>query len=411
MRILFITDNYPPEHNAPAIRTFEHITEWSKSKDINISVITCFPNFPKGKIFKGYKNKLISVEYINGIKVYRVWSYIAENDGIFKRIIDFLSFAMLAFIFGIFIKTDILIATSPQFFTTWTAFFLSKIKRIPWIFELRDLWPESISSLNLIKNKFILNFLERIEIALYKDSNRIIAVTNSFKRNLILRGIDKNKIDIITNGVSYSNFKINKSFSPDIKIKDNLKNKFVIGYLGTLGLAQGLDFILRSLKQLDIENIHFLIVGEGAQKKYLVKLSMELKLNNITFIDSVNRNYLPQYYQLIDVSLVCLKKSDVFKTVIPSKIFESCAMQKPILLGVEGESKELVEKYKAGLAFSPEDYNDFHNKIKCFFNKDIYKIYQKGCKSLALEYRRDKLAKKMLAIIRKVYEENLISKY
>ena len=202
MRILFITDNYPPESNAPAIRTYEHLSEWSKNEDLEISVITCFPNFPSGKIYKGYKNKLLFIENNNGIKIYRIWSYMAHNSGFYKRILDFFSFAFVASIFGLFIKSDLIIATSPQFFTTWAACFISKIKRVPWIFELRDLWPESISTLNLIKNKIILKCLENIEMFLYKDCQKIIAVTHSFKSNLISRGISKNKIAVITNGIN-----------------------------------------------------------------------------------------------------------------------------------------------------------------------------------------------------------------
>ena len=150
MKLLFITDNYPPEVNAPASRTFEHINIWKKKKDVEITVITCFPNFPQGKIFNGYKNKLFSIENVAGVKIIRLWTYIAPNNGIFRRLVDFISFAISSSIAGLFLKFDIVIATSPQFFTTFAAFFLSKVKNKPWIFELRDLWPESIRSLNVI---------------------------------------------------------------------------------------------------------------------------------------------------------------------------------------------------------------------------------------------------------------------
>ena len=143
MKLLFITDNYPPEVNAPASRTYEHINIWNKKQDIEITVLTCFPNFPKGKLFKGYKNKLFSIEYVEGVRIIRLWTYIAPNDGIFRRLLDFISFAISSSIAGLFIKFDIVLATSPQFFTTFAAFFLSKVKNKPWIFELRDLWPET----------------------------------------------------------------------------------------------------------------------------------------------------------------------------------------------------------------------------------------------------------------------------
>ena len=157
MNILFITDNFPPEVNAPSSRTFEHINHWLKDKDVKVTVITCFPNFPSGKVFDGYKNKLFEKSKYKNIEVIRVWSYIAKNKGTFKRIIDYLSFAISASFCGLFLKYDIIVATSPQFFTTWAAWFLSKVKRVPWIFELRDLWPDTISVVSSLNNKNILH--------------------------------------------------------------------------------------------------------------------------------------------------------------------------------------------------------------------------------------------------------------
>ena len=247
MRILFLTDNFPPEVNPPATRTMKNIKEWAKKDNIYITVITCFPNYPKGKVYSGFKNKFFEKEKIadGKITLIRVWSYMAENSGVIRRIFDHLSYAILSAFFGLFQKFDAVIATSPQFFTTWSACFLSKIKRKPWIFELRDLWPESIESLGVIKNKSILKFLERIEIFLYNDANLVIALTQSFKNNLISRGINSNKIHVVTNGVDLNIYN-SKIKSNELNNNLNLKNKFVIGYYGTHGIAHGLDFIIDS---------------------------------------------------------------------------------------------------------------------------------------------------------------------
>ena len=206
MKILFITDNFYPEVNAPATRTLEHAKEWI-AKGEEVTVITTAPNFPHGKVYKGYKNKLYQVEYIEGIKVIRVISYITANKGFVKRILDYLSFAFSAFIAALFIKFDLVIATSPQFFTTWAAYGVSKIKRKPWVFELRDLWPESIKSVGAMEDGFVIRLLEKIELGLYKDASKIIAVTDSFKENLVKRGIDANKISVVTNGANLGLFK------------------------------------------------------------------------------------------------------------------------------------------------------------------------------------------------------------
>lgn len=396
MKILFITDNYPPEVNAPANRTFEHINRWKKNKNIKITVITCHPNFPNGKLFKGFKNKLFSIENNAGIKVIRVWTFIAPNKGVLKRILDFFSFAISSSIVGIFIKTDIIIVTSPQFFTTFSAFFLSKVKRIKWIFELRDLWPESIKSLNVIKSKFIISFLEKIELFLYKDSNLIIALTNSYKENLIKRGIDPGKIKIVPNGVDLKLFNNSKSYKP---ISYHSIKNFTIGYIGTIGLSHNLDFILRTISQYKINDIEFLFVGDGSLKDELIRLSNYLSLANVKFVNNIERKFVPQYYASIDVALVCLAKNETFKKVIPSKIFEACAMGKPILLGVEGEAKKLINKYNCGLCFKPNDAFDFKKCTYKLKDESIYKKYSSGCLNLANDYSRDKLAKRMLRYI------------
>jgi len=201
MKILFITDNFPPETNAPATRTYEHCSEWVK-KGTEVTVITCAPNFPQGKVYEGYKNKLYQTEMIDGIKVIRVWSYITANEGFTKRVLDYVSFAFMAFWVGLFQKHDVIIATSPQFFTTWAASAISKIRRKPWIFELRDLWPESIRTVGAMKQSRVLDWLEKVELWLYKDASRVVAVTDAFKKNLIDRGINAKKIDVVTNGAN-----------------------------------------------------------------------------------------------------------------------------------------------------------------------------------------------------------------
>ncbi len=402
MKILFITDNFPPEVNAPATRTYEHIKEWIKEQNIDVTVITCFPNFPHGKIYEGYKNKLYNIEYIDNIKVVRVWSYITANKGFIKRTMDYFSFSVTAFIAGLFVKSDVIVATSPQFFTTWSAWALSKIKRKPWIFELRDLWPESIKTVGAIKQDLLIKILEKIELGLYKSADKVVAVTEAFKQNLIARGIDGNKIEVVPNGANIEKFFPREKDDRLLELL-NLKDKFIIGYIGTHGLAHSLDFIVRSIAKVKDKQLHFLFIGDGAVKENIVKLAKNLKLQNVTFLDPISKDEVVRYLSICDVTLAPLKKSDTFKTVIPSKIFESSAMQKPILLGVEGQAQEILEKYHAGLCFEPENTKDFLDKIALIKNdKKLYEKLQKGCKKLAIDYDRKKLAKSMLEIIKDV---------
>jgi hypothetical protein len=400
MKILFITDNFPPEVNAPATRTYEHTKEWVK-RGYEVTIITCAPNFPHGKVYKGYKNRLYSKESIDGIEVIRVWSYISANKGFVKRILDYVSFAFMAFVVGLFQKSDIIIATSPQFFTTWSAWGLSKIKRKPWVFELRDLWPESIKTVGAMKQGRVIDTLEKIELALYKSANRVVAVTDAFKENLISRGIDESKIDVVTNG---SNVELFYPRAKDAELLDelNLKDKFIIGYIGTHGMAHSLDYIVKSISKIKDKNIHFLFVGDGAKKAKVVQLAKELNLKNVTFLEPISKDEVPRYLSICDISLAPLKRSDTFKTVIPSKIFEASAMQKPTLLGVEGQAQKIIEKYNAGVCFKPEDEDDFLEKLEQIRDEKTYKKLQDGCQKLAIDFDRKTLANKMLNIIKEL---------
>lgn len=400
MKILFLTDNFPPEVNAPATRTYEHCKEWVKN-GVEVTVLTCAPNFPHGKLYKGYKNKLYQKENIDGIDVIRVWSYMSSNSGFVKRVLDYVSFSFMSFWVGLFQKFDVIVATSPQFFTTWTGYALSKIRQKPWIFELRDIWPESIATVGALKRGKIISFLEKIELGLYRDATKVIAVTDAFKENLISRGIDKNKIEVITNG---SNLELFSEKEKDIELlkKLNLENKFIVGYIGTHGLAHSLDFIVKSISNIEDKSIHFLFVGDGAIKEKVVSIANSLNLGNITFLNPISKEEVPLYLSICDISLAPLKKSDNFKTVIPSKIFEASAMGKPTLLGVEGEAQKIIEKYNAGVCFLPEKEEDFLLKLQKIREEDIYIACKRGCKELAKAYDRKKLAKDMLQIIKKI---------
>lgn len=384
--------------NAPATRTFEHCKIWVE-EGAEVTVVTCAPNFPAGKVFKGYRNRLRQTEWMSGIKVVRVWSYITPNVGFAKRIADYLSFALSAFIAGLTEKPDVIIATSPQFFTTLAGYGLSLAKRRPWIFELRDLWPESIAAVGAMKRGRLVRWLEKLELFLYRKADRIIAVTPAFRANLIERGVAANKIGVVTNGVDKTLFEP----SP----KDGLlceqlalNDKFVVGYIGTHGMAHGLEFILRSLSKLNTQDIHFLFIGDGAEKKKLLEIREQFAITNVSFVDSVTKNEVARYLSVLDVALVPLRRSETFKTVIPSKIFEAAAMRKPILLGVDGQAREIIESYGAGLYFEPENQEAFLRQLKRLAtDKGLYQELQSGCDDLAAAYDRKALALDMLATI------------
>lgn len=400
MKILFLTDNFPPEVNAPASRTYEHCKEWIKL-GAEITVITCFPNFPQGKVYEGYKNQWKKVEEIDGIKVIRVWSYISANEGFIKRTLDYISFSVTSFIAGLFEKTDIIIATSPQFFTALAGRTLSFWKRKPWIMEVRDLWPESIKTVGAMKNNIFIRYFEKEEKKCYRSAKKIVAVTDSFKNEIIKKGIPSNKIEVIKNGANLGLYHP-KTKNEQLLKKLNLEGKLILGYIGTHGMAHKLDFILDCAKKLQKSHppFHFLLIGNGAEKNKLIQKVKSENIGNVTMLDSVTKNEVADYLSILDVAIINLKKSNLFKTVIPSKIFETAAMQVPILLGVDGEVRSIVEKYKAGLFYEPENENDFIKKAEYLFsNSSEIEKFKKGCKNLASDFDRKKLADKMYSII------------
>lgn len=403
MHILFLTDNFPPEVNAPASRTFEHCREWVLAGQ-QVTVITCAPNFPRGQVYTGYQNKLWQCENLTGIRVIRVWTYITANEGFLKRILDYLSFMVSAFLAALFVpKVDIVIGTSPQFFTACAAWVTAKVKRVPFVFELRDLWPESIKAVGAMQDSFAIRLFERVEMFLYRQATRIVSVTESFKHILVGRGIDAGKIEVITNGVDISRF---KPLSKDAELiaRYGLEGKFVAGYIGTHGMAHALETILEAaarLQQAGEEGCHFLFLGDGARKQSLVAQAQALGLNNLTFIDSVPKEDVPRYWSLLDVSIIHLRKTELFTTVIPSKMFECMGMGIPILHGVAGESAEIVEKEGVGLVFEPEKVDELSAKLKRLRDdRTLYDQLQANCLKAAGNYGRAELAGRMLQSIK-----------
>ena len=398
MRVLFLTDNFPPEVNAPASRTFDHCREWVKA-GVDVTVVTCAPNFPQGKVYAGYKNKLWQKEVIDGIKVVRVWTYMVPNKGFIKRTLDYISFSVTGFLAGLFIKTDIIVATSPQFFTALAGRTLAWWKRRPWIMEVRDLWPESIKTVGAMKDSIFIRYFEWQERQCYRSAKKIVVVTDSFKRTLTKRGIDPAKIEVVKNGVNADLFSPRPK-DEALKAQLGLEGKTVIGYIGTHGMAHKLDFILHCAKKLEEDTrLHFLLIGGGAMKESLLKLKDDLGCTNVTMLPPVMKEEVARYISILDVCLINLKKSPLFTTVIPSKIFENAGMGIPILMGVEGEAKDIIMEYGAGLCFEPENFDDFRDKLSALLQPDTYAKCKEGCRRLAENFDRKRLAANMLEVI------------
>jgi len=403
LHILFLTDNFPPEVNPPASRTFEHCREWIKAGH-QVTAVTCVPNFPKGRVYPGYRNRLWQEETLESIRVVRVWSYVTANKGFLKRILDYQSFMVMAILASLFVRgVDVVIGTSPQFFTVCAAYVVSSLKRIPFVFELRDLWPESIKAVGAMRNSVVLYLLEKLELFLYRKATRIVSVTDSFKRNLVARGIDTEKIDVITNGIDGSRF-CPQPKDVELVKRLGLEGKFVAGYIGTHGMAHSLETILDAAdylrRQPGGEAFCFILLGDGARKLALLEKARQMRLDNVIFINSVPKEAVVRYWSLLDTSIIHLKKSDVFTLVIPSKLFESMGMGIPVLHGVAGESAEIVERAGAGLVFEPENVGQLcEGLLTLKQDRILYDRLRDACLRAARKYERSQLATRMLSVL------------
>tara|TARA_B110000438_G_scaffold303647_1_gene366217 strand:+ start:2137 stop:3357 length:1221 start_codon:yes stop_codon:yes gene_type:complete len=402
MHILFLTDNFPPEGNAPATRTYEHAREWVKLGH-KVTIITGAPNFPEGKVFDGYENRWYSKSELDGIEVRRVKTYITANEGFAKRILDFMSFMVTSFFAGLFIKKpDVIVGTSPQFFTAISAWALSAIRFKPFVFELRDIWPASITAVGAMGRSLPVRILEKIEMFLYKRADKIISVTHSFKSELIERGVDGKKIDVVLNGVDLSMYEPvlhkDKAFAEQYGLTD----KFVVGYVGTHGLAHSLDKIVEAAELLtDLKDVRILFAGGGAAKADVEKLVKDKQLSNVVLIPRQEKQLMPKLWSLCDISLISLKDTELFKTVIPSKIFESMGMGLPMVMtSPNGEATNILEKSNSGVIVNPESPKDVALIIRELYNDHPrLKVIAVNSSQAAKNYDRKQLAELMLSKI------------
>lgn len=413
MKILFLTDNFPPEVNAPANRTFEHCKVWVKEGH-DVFIITCAPNFPDGIVFKGYKNSFWSEEWMDGIRVIRVKTFISANRGIFFRVLDYLSFMFSACLAALFIKKiDVVIGTSPQFFTACAAAFVGRVKKVPWIFEVRDLWPESIKVVLNLNDNIIIRMLERLEFYLYGNCHHIVVVTTRFRESLVKRGISPSKISVVPNGVNtkYYNSDNDNNGGVKLPISIDVKDKFVISYIGSIGMAHGLSIVVEAAELLKKDatqkDILFLIVGSGAEREILKNRIENKKLENVLLFSTVPKEHVKSILAASNASLVHLRNKALFQQVIPSKIFEAMAMGLPILLGVDGESREIVVSSGSGIFFEPENAADLLVAIeKLRRDEKAYQKMSSNGKKTAELFEREALAKVMLSDIEAIVKRH-----
>lgn len=354
MRILFLSHYFPPEVNAPAKRTYEHCHEWARLGH-EVHVVTCFPSHPQGVLYPSFRLGLGQHEVVDGVHVHRVPTYIAANKGIVKRSLNYLSFAPSAVWRSLRLgRFDVIVATSPQFFCAVAGWVVASIKRTPWLFELRDLWPVSILAVGAAQPSLAIRLLERLELHLYRSAAGVVCLTRSFMRELANRGIPSEHLDFLPNGAAAAfpdptaaaAFRARLGLAP---------NQVIASYVGTLGMAHALGTILDAAERLKARReISFVVVGDGAERITLTEQAARRSLDNVIFTGQLPREEAAVVLQASDIALVLLKQSPVFETVIPSKMFEAMAARRPMVLGIRGEAKELLDRGECGIAITPE---------------------------------------------------------
>lgn len=404
MKILFLSDNFPPEGNAPATRLYEHAIRWVRAGH-EVTVVTCAPNFPEGKLFAGYRNRWRQAEEIDGIRVVRVKTYITANEGFLKRTLDYLSFMLMGFVMGLFERRpDVVVATSPQFFCAIGGWALSVAKRRPFVFELRDLWPASIMAVGAMKKSLVIRVLEKIELFLYRRAKAIISVTESFCEDLVSRGVPREKIHVVINGVDLDRYEP-RPRDAELEREFGLAGKFVAGYMGTHGMAHALPKVLEAAELLlHREDIAFFFAGSGAERAKVERLVEEKKLHNVRLIPRQPKERMPALWSACDLSIVPLRNTPVFATVIPSKIFEAMGMGVPILMSLpEGEGTGIVRSTGSGVCVPPEDPEAMAEAIVALADDPNRMAgLRTTARAAAPLYSRDNQAAKMAAILGQV---------
>lgn len=402
MKILIISHYFPPEIGAPSARLFEMARYWV-AEGHEVTVLTAFPNHPTGIIPEGYRGKKSMIEHMEGIKVIRSYVYATPNEGFVKKTLGHISF-MFSSVFQSFFKAgkpDVVIVSSPTFFSMFSASFYSVFKRAKLVLDIRDLWPAAIVELGVLKNKFVIGILEFFEKSFYKQASKIVVVTNSFKDNLVERGFPQDKIKVITNGVDDNLFNFNQKARIDLREKLGIgPSEFVGLYIGAHGLSQSLHILLDVAA--DLPNIKFLFVGEGAEKKKLLQIKSDKNLNNVLFVEGQPKHIISDYYSLSDVCFVPLRDVELFKTFIPSKMFEIMSNSRPIIASLEGESAGILKKSNSAIITKPENVEEIKKAILFLSdNPEIINAYgENGREFVVQNYTRKSLARKYLSLLK-----------
>jgi len=401
MKIMLLTHYFPPEIGAPQARLSEMAKTWT-NEGHEVTVMTAFPNHPTGVIPPEYKGKWFQTEEANGYTIHRHWVYATPNKGFLKKIIGHLSLMVTLILFSLFRgkRPDVIIVSSPTFFSVFSAFVMGIFRRAPFVFEVRDIWPGIFVELGVLKNKLLIGILEFFELFLYRRAKYVVPVTHGFKEDIVKRGIPQEKVHVITNGVDLTFF---DQAPPSSLTRSELgipQDALIALYIGAHGISHGLPTLVDAAAVLEKE-VFLLFVGEGAVKNDLMAQAEKLGMKNIKFVPGQPRERVPDFYRLSDVCLVPLKDIEGFKTFIPSKMFEIMACRRPIIGSLRGEAADILTRSGGALVIAPENKDALVDAL-LKLRKDpqlAADMSEKGRVFVEANYSRESLAKNYLAIL------------
>ena len=399
MKLLLLTQYFPPETGAPQNRLFELAVRLNRM-GIDITVLTAMPNYPQMKIYKEYAGLDYHYEEMSGLKVHRSSIYVSTDRSIISRLRNYFSFVISSrrtamSKLGDF---DLIMCESPPLFLGYTAMYLARKKKAKLIFNVSDLWPESAEKLGVVYNKFLLNKAYQLEAKIYRRSDLVTGQTQGICKSIANRfpGV---KTFWLPNGADLSYYDPARIEKGNWREMNGIKDEdHVFLYAGIVGIAQGLEVILYAAERLKSDNCVFVILGSGPEKERLMQISLDAGLNNVKFLDAVGKTEMPSILKSVDAAIIPLKKLELFKGAIPSKIFEALAMEIPILLGVEGEARDLfIDKGQCGLFFEPQNDSDLVKAIRIMISDKLKMqvMGKNGRKYVDENFNRDLIASKL----------------
>lgn len=358
MRILVVTHYFPPEIGAPQARLSEMARYWAEAGE-EVTVLTGMPNHPTGVVHPEYRGRITAEEHTDGYRVLRTWLYATPNEGIAKKTLGHLSFMGSSLLLAARRSgpADVVVVSSPTFFSVFSAWVLARTKRAKLVVEVRDLWPAIFVELGVLKSRPLIRVLEGLELAAYKAADAVVVVSEGFRDHIAARGIPEAKVHTIRNGVDLDRFSPtapDESTSASRARLGATPGETLVLYLGAHGISHGLKSVADTAAKLTGDAVHFAFVGEGAAKQQLTDHVRQLQIDNVTLLPGVPREEVPALLAAADICLVPLRDVPLFSTFIPSKLFEYLGSGKAVIGAVRGEPAAILRDAGATVV-EPED--------------------------------------------------------